>query len=65
VTIVALVSLVWSGFDGCLHWLTGALKEIWGIKRTAGLEAARTGIIIGARPGWGPFLFLASFARRP
>jgi membrane protein len=61
VTIVAIVSLVWSA-SSFFYMLTGTLNEIWGIKRRRPVWKRRGLAILFVLGFVGPILFLASFA---
>ncbi len=61
VTIVALVSLIWSA-SNIFFMLTGTLNEVWGIKRSRPVWKRRGLAILFVLVFVGPILFLASFA---
>ena len=61
VTIVALVSLIWSA-STIFYMLTGTLNEIWGNKRSRPFWRRRGLAILFVLAFVGPALFLASFA---
>ena len=61
VTIVALVSLIWSA-STIFYMLTGALNKIWGIERSRPVWKRRGLAILFVLVFVGPILFLASFA---
>jgi membrane protein len=61
VTIVALVSLVWSA-STIFYMLTGTLSEIWGDKRSRPVWKRRGLALLFVLTFVGPALFLASFA---
>ena len=61
VTIVALVSLIWSA-STIFYMLTGALNKIWGIERSRPFWKRRGLAILFVLGFVGPILFLASFA---
>jgi membrane protein len=61
VTIVALVSLIWSA-STIFDMLTGTLNKIWGIERNRPVWKRRGLAIIFVLVFVGPILFLASFA---
>jgi membrane protein len=61
VTIVALVSLIWSA-STIFYMLTGTLNEIWGIERSRPVWKRRGLAILFVLVFVGPILFLASFA---
>jgi membrane protein len=61
VTIVALVSLIWSA-STMFFVLTGTLNEIWGIERSRPIWKRRGLAILFVLALVGPILFLASFA---
>jgi membrane protein len=61
VTIVALVSLIWSA-STIFFMLTGTLNEVWGIKRSRPVWKRRGLAILFVLVFVGPILFLASFA---
>ncbi len=61
VTIVALVSLIWSA-STIFYTLTGTLNEIWGNKRSRPIWKRRGLAILFVLTFVGPALFLASFA---
>jgi membrane protein len=61
VTIVALVSLIWSA-SSLFYMLTGALNQIWAIKRRRPVWKRRGLAILFVVAFVGPTLFLASFA---
>jgi YihY family inner membrane protein len=61
VTIVALVSLIWSA-STIFYMLTGALNRIWGIERGRPVWKRRGLAILFVLTFVGPALFLASFA---
>jgi membrane protein len=61
VTIVALVSLIWSA-STIFYMLTGTMNEIWGNKRNRPVWKRRGLAILFVLTFVGPALFLASFA---
>jgi membrane protein len=61
VTIIALLSLVWSA-SSIIYMLTGTLNGIWGIKRRRPIWKRRGLAILLVLAIVGPVLFLASFA---
>ena len=61
VTIVALVSLIWSA-STMFFVLTGTLNAIWGIERSRPIWKRRGLAILFVLAFVGPILFLASFA---
>ena len=61
VTIVALVSLIWSA-STIFYMLTGTLNKIWGIERSRPVWKRRGLAILFVLVFVGPILFLASFA---
>ena len=61
VTIIALVSLIWSS-STVFYMLTGDLKEIWGIKRNRPAWKRQGLALLSVLALVGPFLFLASLA---
>ena len=61
VTIVALLSLIWSA-SSLFYMLTGALNHIWAIKRRRPVWKGRGLAILFVVAFVGPTLFLASFA---
>jgi len=61
ITIVALVSLIWST-SNIFYMLTSILNEIWGIKRRRPVWKRRGRAILFVLAFVGPILFLASFA---
>jgi membrane protein len=61
VTLVALISLIWSA-STIFFMLTGTLNVIWGIKRNRPIWKRRGLSILFVLAFVGPILFLASFA---
>ena len=61
VTVVALVSLIWSA-STVFYMLTGTLNEIWGIERSRPVWKRRGLAMLFVLAFVGPMLFLASFA---
>jgi membrane protein len=61
VTVVALVSLIWSA-STIFHMLTGTLKRIWGIERSRPFWKQRGLAILVILVFVGPILILVSFA---
>ena len=61
VTIVALVSLIWSA-STIFYMLTGTLNQVWGIERSRPVWKRRFLAILLVLVFVGPILFLTSFA---
>jgi len=61
VTIVALISLIWSS-SSLFYILTGTMNDIWGIKRRHPVWKRRGLAILFVLVSVGPIIFLATFA---